>query len=192
MLKNLLNHHKIVLGSQSPRRQQFLKELNIPFEIKTSDAEENYPEHLVAQEITEFLAKQKADNIGVANNELLITSDTIVWNHNKALGKPSDKDEAFQILKSLSGGIHEVITSVCLATLQKTKVFTVTTKVYFEELSNEEINFYIENYNPFDKAGSYGIQEWIGLIGISKIEGSYTNVVGLPTNSLYKELKNFL
>lgn len=192
MLENLLNKYNIILGSQSPRRQQFLKELNIPFEIKTSDAEENYPKELVANEITEFLAKQKADNIRVGNNELLITSDTIVWFNNQALGKPTDKKEAFNILSSLSGNSHKVITSVCITTEQKTKVFTVTTTVHFDELDNDEINFYIQHYNPFDKAGSYGIQEWIGLIGISKIEGSYTNVVGLPTNRLYKELKNFL
>lgn len=192
MLQKLLSNHKVILGSQSPRRQQFLKELNIPFEVKTSDADEVYPHHLTSEEITEFLAKQKAFHIGVENNELLITSDTIVWFDGNALGKPTDKKDAIRILESLSGNIHEVITSVCIATVKKTTVFSVTTRVHIDELDSDEINFYVNHYQPFDKAGSYGIQEWIGLIGVSKIEGSYTNVVGLPTSKLYQELKNFL
>lgn len=192
MLDKLLENYKIILGSQSPRRQQFLKDLNIPFKIKTTNAKETYPQHLVASEITEFLAKQKAEFIGYNKNEILITSDTIVWHQDKALGKPLNTQEAFDTIKSLSGNSHQVITSVCIASQQKTNVFTVTTKVHFDALEDSEIHFYIKNYQPFDKAGSYGIQEWIGLIGISKIEGSYANVVGLPTNRLYKELKNFL
>ncbi|MGY6648550.1 Maf family nucleotide pyrophosphatase [Wenyingzhuangia sp. IMCC45574] len=192
MLQKLLSSHKIILGSKSPRRQQFLKDLNIPFDVKTSEAEEIYPHHLTRGDVTEFLAKQKAFNIGVENNELLITSDTIVWFDGQALGKPTDKDDAIRILENLSGSSHEVITSVCLSTIKKTHCFTVATKVFVDELDKDEINFYVNHYEPFDKAGSYGIQEWIGLIAVSKIEGSYTNVVGLPTSKLYQELKNFL
>ncbi|MDO6737308.1 Maf family nucleotide pyrophosphatase [Wenyingzhuangia sp. 2_MG-2023] len=192
MLQQLLNTYQIILGSKSPRRQQFLKDLNIPFEIRTSDCDEVYPHHLTSEKITEFLAEQKSNTIKISNNELLITADTIVWANNKALEKPSNKEEACKMLETLSGTCHEVITSVCIATHKKSIVFTDKTKVYFEELDSEEINFYINHYKPFDKAGSYGIQEWIGWIGVSRIEGSYANVVGIPTSKLYKELKNFL
>ncbi len=191
MLTNTLNKYKIILGSKSPRRKQFLQELNIPFESRTIDSEEIYPHHFKAEEITEFLAEFKSNEIKLKADELLITADTIVWSNNKALEKPKNKLEAAKMLNKLSNNSHQVITSVCLATTKKTKVFTDKTTVFFKKLTDDEIDFYIENYKPFDKAGSYGIQEWIGLIGVTKIEGSYANVVGLPAQKLYKELKNF-
>ena len=191
MLENVLNKYKIILGSQSPRRQQFLKELNIPFEIRTTDAEEIYPHHYKGNEITEFLAQLKSNNITLNQGELLITSDTIVWSDGKALGKPKDAKEAVKMIKSLSNKTHDVISSVCLASLNKTEVFSETTKVTFGSLSNEEIEFYVKTYKPMDKAGSYGIQEWIGHIGVTKIEGTYANVVGLPVQKLFTALKNF-
>ncbi|NJB82375.1 Maf family nucleotide pyrophosphatase [Wenyingzhuangia aestuarii] len=191
MLSEILNKYKIILGSKSPRRQQFLKELNIAFESRTVDSQEIYPHHFKAEEITEFLAEFKSNAIKLSNNELLITADTIVWSNNRALEKPQDKKEAIKMLEELSNNNHQVITSICIATTKKTKVITEKTKVYFGKLSEEEIEFYVNHYKPFDKAGSYGIQEWIGLIGVTKIEGSYANVVGLPVQKLYTELKNF-
>jgi septum formation protein len=191
--------YKIILASGSPRRQQFFKDFDIEnqfdFEIRLKKIEEIYPDNLVAEEITNYLAELKANAFDgeLAENEILITSDTLVWLENKALGKPKDYDDAVAILKSLSNATHEVITSVCFKT--KFKVYTLfdTTKVTFRELSEESIHYYLKNYKPFDKAGAYGIQDWIGLIGISKIEGSYTNVVGLPTEKVYRYLsQNFL
>lgn len=191
MLKDILKDYNVILGSKSPRRKQFLQDLNIPFISRTIDSDEIYPNHFKAEEITEFLAEFKSNEIELKENELLITADTIVWCNNKALEKPKDDLDAFNMIKELSNNNHEVITSVCISTTQKTKVFTDKTKVYFKELTSEEINYYIKNYKPFDKAGAYGIQEWIGMIGVTKIEGSYANVVGLPIQKLYKELKNF-
>lgn len=191
MLTKLLSTYKVILGSKSPRRHQFLKELNIPFEARSIDCPEIYDKQLKSEDITEYLAQLKADTVELQENELLITADTIVWHNNKALEKPSDKKEAITMLTELSNSNHEVITSICLSTSQKTKIITEKTKVYFDRLTKEEIEFYIDTYKPFDKAGSYGIQEWIGLVGVKKIEGSYANVVGLPVQKLYKELKNF-
>ncbi|GGF66626.1 Maf family nucleotide pyrophosphatase [Wenyingzhuangia marina] len=191
MLQDILKNYKVILGSKSPRRKQFLEDLNISFESRTIDSQEIYPHHFKAEEITEFLAEFKSNAIHLEDDELLITADTIVWSNNKALEKPKNNLDAFKMLEELSNNSHEVITSVCIATTKKTKVFTDKTTVYFKELTPKEINYYIENYKPFDKAGSYGIQEWIGLIGVTKIEGSYANVVGLPVQKLYKELKNF-
>lgn len=191
MLTELLNKYKIILGSKSPRRQQFLKELNIPFETRSIDCPEIYSENLIAEEITEYLCQLKTKAATITNNELLITADTIVWSNNKALEKPNTKTEAIEMLTELSNGNHQVITSICLSTSKETKVITDKTNVYFNKLTSDEIEFYINNYKPFDKAGSYGIQEWIGLIGVHKIEGSYANVVGLPVHKLYQELKNF-
>ncbi|HLP64831.1 Maf-like protein [Flavobacterium sp.] len=187
--------YKIILASGSPRRQQFFKEFDFNFEIRLKEVEEVYPEHLKAAEITNYLSELKANafNESLAENELLITSDTIVWHNNKALGKPKDYDDAFQILKSLSNSTHEVITSVCFKTTEKSEVIHEVTKVTFSDFTDEEIHYYLKKDQPFDKAGAYGIQDWIGLIGISKIEGSYTNVVGLPTEKVYNYLtKNFV
>ncbi len=193
MLNEKFKNHKIILASGSPRRQQFLKELELDFEIKLKEIEEIYPDHLKAEEITNFLAKLKASAFEneLQDNEVLITSDTIVWLDNKALGKPIDASHAVRMLTEMSGKTHKVITSVCIKTTQKELVFHDETLVTFASLTLEEIEYYLNNYQPFDKAGSYGIQEWIGLIAIEKIEGSYANVVGLPTHKLYKELMNF-
>jgi septum formation protein len=190
-MDNLSKYH-IVLASGSPRRQQFLKDLGLAFEIKLKEIEEVFPETLKAQEITDYLSKLKAQAFKnqIATNEILITSDTIVWLENKAIGKPKDADDAFKILRNLSGKTHEVITSVCFTTKDTSEIINDITKVTFSELSDEAIWYYIKEYKPFDKAGAYGIQEWIGLIGISKIEGSYTNVVGLPTEKVYQYLSN--
>lgn len=193
MLNEKFKNHKIILASGSPRRQQFLKELELDFEIRLKEIEEIYPDHLKAEEITNFLAKLKASAFEneLQDNEVLITSDTIVWLDNKALGKPIDASHAVRMLTAMSGKTHKVITSVCIKSTKKEVVFHDETLVTFTDLSLEEIEFYLKNYKPFDKAGSYGIQEWIGLVAIEKIEGSYANVVGLPTHKLYKELMNF-
>jgi septum formation protein len=190
MLKDKLKNYKVILASGSPRRQQFFKDLDLDFEIRLKEIEEVYPDNLQGVEITNYLAELKAKVFDgeIAENEILITSDTIVWLNNKALGKPKDYTDAFIILKSLSNTTHEVITSVCFKTKWKTETLFDVTKVTFNTLSDNAIHYYLENYKPFDKAGAYGIQDWIGLIGISKIEGSYTNVVGLPTNLVYHYL----
>ncbi len=190
MLNEKFKNYRVILASGSPRRQQFLKELDVDFEIQLKDIEEIYPEHLQAEEITNFLAKLKASafTLELKQDDVLITSDTIVWLNDKALGKPKDYDDAFEMLTEMSGTTHKVITSVCLKTVNKEIVFYEETLVTFAKLSSEEIKYYLDNYKPFDKAGSYGIQEWIGLVAIEKIEGSYANVVGLPTHRLYEEL----
>ena len=193
MLKDKLNKINIILASGSPRRQQFFKEMDLHYTIRLKEIEEIYPEHLQAEEITNFLAELKASAFEneLEENDVLVTSDTIVWLNGKALGKPKDYDDAFQMLQQLANQTHEVITSVCLKSIDKTEVFHCVTKVTFANLSDEAIRYYLDNYQPFDKAGSYGIQDWIGLIGISKIEGSYTNVVGLPTEMLFQKLMNY-
>jgi septum formation protein len=190
MLDNKLQHLNIILASGSPRRQQFFRELGLDFEIRLKEIEEIYPDNLKHLEITDFLAQLKASAFEneIKENELLITSDTLVWHNNKALGKPKDYDDAFEMLKSLANATHEVIGSVCFKTSTRTEILNDVTKVTFGDLSDEAIHYYLENYKPFDKAGSYGIQDWIGLIGIFKIEGSYTNVVGLPTEKVYQYL----
>lgn len=193
MLKEKLNKINIILASGSPRRQQFFKEMDLHYTIRLKEIEEIYPEHLQAEEITNFLAELKASAFEneLKENDILVTSDTIVWLKGKALGKPKDYDDSFQMLQQLANQTHEVITSVCLKSIDKTDVFHCVTRVTFSDLSDEAIQYYLDNYQPFDKAGSYGIQDWIGLIGISKIEGSYTNVVGLPTEMLFQKLMNY-
>lgn len=193
MLKEKLNTINIILASGSPRRQQFFKEMDLHYTIRLKEIEEIYPEHLQAEEITNFLAELKASAFEneLEKNDVLVTSDTIVWLNGKALGKPKDYDDAFKMLQQLANQTHEVITSVCLKSIEKKEVFHCVTKVTFANLSDEAIRYYLDNYQPFDKAGSYGIQDWIGLIGISKIEGSYTNVVGLPTEMLFQKLMNY-
>jgi len=192
MLRDKLKNYKIILASGSPRRQQFFKDLDLDFEIRLKEIEEIFPPELQREEITNYLAQLKAAAFeGELNsNEILVTSDTIVWHNKKAVGKPKDAQDAFAILKSLSNATHEVITSVCFKSNLKTEVLYEITKVTFNELSDEAIAYYIENYKPFDKAGAYGIQEWIGFIGVSKIEGSYANVIGLPVDKVYQYLTN--
>ena len=192
MLREKLKDYKIILASGSPRRQQFFKELDLDFEIRVKEVEEIYPDTLQGVEITNYLAKLKSaafDNT-IQPNEIIVTSDTIVWLENKALGKPKDKQDAFLMLQSMAGKTHEVITSVCFKTVNKIDILNCVTRVTFNPISDAEILFYIDNYQPFDKAGDYGIQEWIGLMAIAKIEGSYTNVVGLPTDLVYRYLSN--
>lgn len=193
MLKDKLAHLKIIVASGSPRRQQFFKELELDFEIRLKEVEEIYPENLKGVEITDYLSQLKSEAFEYLNaDEILITSDTIVWHNEKALGKPKDAQEAFEMLQSLSDATHQVHTSVCFKTNTKTEIINDTTFVTFKKLSVEEISFYIENFKPFDKAGAYGIQEWIGLIGIAKIEGSYSNVVGLPVQKVYQKLLSYV
>ena len=190
MLRNKLKKYKLILASGSPRRQQFFKDLDLDFEIRLKEVEEIYPVELKAEQITDYLAELKANAFSdeLLANEILITSDTIVWHNNKALGKPKDEQDAFNILKSLSNTTHEVITSVCFKTNTTTTILNELTKVTFNELSDQAIRYYLENYKPYDKAGAYGIQEWIGFIGVSKIEGSYANVMGMPTDKVYEYL----
>jgi septum formation protein len=187
MLNERLKNYTIILASGSPRRQQFFTDLGLDFEIRLKNIEEVFPETLIAEEITNYLAELKANAFeGELNKEdILVTSDTIVWHNKKALGKPKDYADAFQILKSLSNETHDVITSVCFKTTEKTITFHETTKVTFNPLSDEAIAYYIENFKPYDKAGAYGIQEWIGFIGVKKIEGSYANVMGLPVDKVF-------
>ncbi len=189
MLREKLKNYNIILASGSPRRQAFFKELNIEFKIQVQPVEENFPENLSKAEITDYLAKLKASAFkNLSDSDILITSDTIVWKDEKALNKPENASDAKRMLQSLSGQMHEVITSVCFTSKNFQRTVNDTTKVWFRPLSEAEIEFYITNYKPFDKAGSYGIQEWIGYIGIEKIEGCYFNVMGLPTRLVYKTL----
>ncbi len=189
MLKQKLKAYNVILASGSPRRHQFFKDLDIDFSIQLKEIEEIYPKELKAAEITDFLAELKSKAFtDLKEEDLLITSDTIVWFEEKALGKPKDAKEAFTMLKALSNKKHQVITSVSLKSTVFQKIINDITTVSFKELTDEEIHYYIDQYKPFDKAGGYGIQEWIGFIGIDKIEGSYFNVVGLPVHKLYKEL----
>jgi len=192
MLNNLKDY-QIILASQSPRRHQMLKELGLSFEIKTKEVEEVYPNGLTPEEIPVYLAelKGKAFQEDIISNELVITADTIVCVDDWILGKPKDRDDAVKMLRALSGRSHQVISGVSLQCKEKSVSFATTTNVHFKTLSDEEIDYYIDNYKPFDKAGAYGIQEWIGFIGIDGIEGSYFNVVGLPIQRLYQELSKF-
>jgi septum formation protein len=189
MLSEKLKNKNIILASGSPRRQELFKELGLDFSIMVKAVEEIYPSTLKAAEITNYLAELKAAAFSeLAENDIVITADTIVWMNDKAIEKPKDKKHAIAMLQELSGRKHTVITSICIKTFTSEKVFYDETMVYFKPLSMEEINYYVENFEPFDKAGAYGIQEWIGYIGVTKIEGSYFNVMGLPVHKLYEEL----
>ena len=191
MLENL-NKYRIILASNSPRRKELLSGLGIQYEVKTlPDIDESYPEGLDGMEIPAFIARSKADAYRevTQTDELIITADTIVWLDGNVMGKPKDAEEAREMLRSLSGQTHQVITGVCLTTAVYQKAFATMTDVTFATLSEEEIAYYVERYSPMDKAGSYGIQEWIGFIGVESISGSYFNVMGLPIQRLYTELK---
>ena len=194
MLNEKLKQYHIILASGSPRRQQFFKELGIDFEVRLKPVKEEYPNRLTHFEISDYLAQLKALPFKeeLKDNEILITSDTIVWHNNKALGKPINEQDAFTMLKSLSNATHQVITSVCFTTKTLQKTINAITNVTFKKLEDEEIQYYIDTCKPFDKAGAYGIQEWIGQIGITKIEGSYFNVVGLPTHLVYNSLNSLI
>lgn len=191
MLDNL-KKYKVILASNSPRRKELLGGLGIHYEVKTMpDIDESYPAGLDAEEIPIYIARNKADAYRsmMQNDELIITADTIVWSEGRVMGKPVNEIDAIEMLQCLSGKTHQVITGVCLTTVDKQISFATTTDVTFSELTREEIEFYVSNFQPMDKAGAYGIQEWIGFIGVRNISGSYFNVVGLPIQRLYTELK---
>lgn len=192
MLQNKLKDKNIILASGSPRRHELFKELGVNFTIKVKEIEETYNINLKGAEITNYLCKQKAAAFKneILENDILITSDTIVWHTNKALEKPKNAAEAIKMLQELSGKKHNVFSSVCIKTKNTERIFSDVTTVIFKQLSLKEIEYYVENYKPFDKAGAYGIQEWIGLVGVTHIEGSYFNVMGLPVHKLYEELMN--
>ena len=194
MINKRLEGFHLVLASASPRRQYLLKELGLDFEIITTNVKEEYPAGLSPSEVALFLAELKAasfDTDRMNQKTILIAADTIVVLADEILGKPRNHDEAVIMLKKLSGKKHDVITAVCLKSKKKKKAFHVQSSVYFKELSLEEIEYYIRNFQPFDKAGGYGVQEWIGYIGISKIEGSFFNIMGLPVKELYEVLLTF-
>ena len=188
---NHLKNYDIILGSASPRRQELLKGLDIKFRILPNSVDEDYPSHIIGVDIPMYLAQKKAEAYTLDENTLLITADTIVWLEGKVYGKPTDRNDARKMLKTLSGKMHQVITGVCIKTANRTKVFHVMTDVYFASISDTEIDYYLDHYKPYDKAGSYGVQEWIGYIGVERIEGSYFNVMGLPIQRLFNELKNW-
>ncbi|MGO3182879.1 MAG: Maf-like protein [Aequorivita sp.] len=189
MLKEKLKNYTIILASGSPRRQDFFKELDLDFSIQVKSVDEVYNPTLKRAEITDYLSQLKASAFeNLKENDILITSDTVVWKDEKALEKPKDFEEAKRMLQELSGQMHEVITSVCFTSKEFQKTVNDVTKVWFKSLSDEEIEYYIKTYKPFDKAGGYGIQEWIGYIGVEKIDGCYFNVMGLPTRLVYKTL----
>lgn len=193
MLNEKLKNHQLILSSQSPRRQQFLKDLGLDFEIRLKPVEEIYPEHLKGAEIPDFLAILKANAFSNLNStEIVITGDTVVCFEDQVLGKPKNEAEAFEMLQLLSGETHEVISSICVKSSKKHEVAHAITQVRFKEFSEAEIWYYIKNFQPFDKAGAYGIQEWIGQIGVTKIEGSYFNVMGMPVHLLYSMLENLV
>ncbi|MCU0379345.1 MAG: Maf family nucleotide pyrophosphatase [Bacteroidales bacterium] len=194
MTADSLKAYKIILASASPRRRQLLREAGLIFETAAVEYDEVWPSHLSGKEIAQYLAEGKADawNRVLAPNEILITADTVVWCRDSLLGKPADAAEAAYFLHLLSGCDHNVITAICLRNQTRKHTFSVSTKVTFKDLSDDEISYYVENYQPYDKAGAYGIQEWIGLRGITRIEGSYYNVVGMPVNELFTELLHFI
>tara|TARA_R110001592_G_scaffold276441_4_gene543547 strand:- start:1366 stop:1932 length:567 start_codon:yes stop_codon:yes gene_type:complete len=184
--------YRLILASKSPRRQELLRSLEVDFEIRTKEVDESFPATIPVNEVAEYLAVKKSQAIeDLKENELVITSDTTVLNEGKILNKADNAEEAFEMIRSLSGKTHQVITGVCLRSSTKKVSFSETTKVTFRALEKAEIEHYIQNYKPFDKAGAYGIQEWIGMVGIEKIEGDFYNVMGLPLHRLYKQLLSF-
>lgn len=190
----MLENYKIILASNSPRRQELLKGLDLNFSVKTiPNIDETYPETLKGEEIPLFLAEKKAEAYKqiMEDDTLIITADTIVWHKDRVFGKPKDKEDALEMLKSLSDDIHTVFTGVCVMSNCKKSTFVVASEVKFSKLSDEEISFYVDKYKPFDKAGSYGVQEWIGYVGVEHISGSFYNIMGLPVQRLYQELKKF-
>jgi len=190
----MLENYRIILASNSPRRQELLKGLELNFEVITIPGlEESYPETLIGEEIPLFLARKKGEAYTsyLTDNTMIITADTIVWLENNVLGKPESKEDAIRMLQMMSGKTHQVFTGVCVKTAKKEVAFCVSSDVRFAQLTNEEIEFYVDKYKPYDKAGSYGVQEWIGYIGVEYISGSFYNIMGLPVQRLYTELKGF-
>lgn len=193
MLENI-SKYKIILASNSPRRKELLGGLGLSFEVRTlKGIDESYPADLKGEDIPIYISGKKAEAYRdvMAEDEMIITADTIVYDNSQVLGKPKDREDAISMLRQLSGHAHDVITGVSIVTKEKTIQFASTSKVYFASLTDEEIEYYVDLYKPFDKAGSYGIQEWIGFVGVTRIEGSYFNVMGLPIQRLYTELKQF-
>lgn len=191
MFENIKSYN-IVLASNSPRRKELLSGLGLKFEVKVlPDVDESYPKNLLPEEVPIYIASKKANanRVNMANNDLLITADTVVICNGKILGKPKNAAEAYEILNFLSGKVHQVVTGVCLTTIKEQRKFSATSDVTFKNLTSEEIEYYIQNFKPYDKAGAYGIQEWIGYIGVTKINGSFFNVMGLPVQRLYGELE---
>lgn len=194
MILENLQKYSIILASNSPRRKELISGLGIDYVVRTlPDIDESFPEHLSAEEIPAYICKAKADayRTTMATDELVITADTIVWSEGRVLGKPQDREEAIRMIRSLSGKSHQVITGVCLTTQQTQKTFTSTSEVVFDDLTEEEIAYYVDRFNPMDKAGAYGVQEWIGYIGVKFISGSFYNIMGLPIQRLYQELKSW-
>jgi septum formation protein len=186
-----LKKYKVILASKSPRRKELLAGLGVDYEVRTlPDVDESYPETLQGADIPLYIAKEKADAYVamMQPGELMITADTIVWLDGKVLGKPRDREDALQMLRTMSGRTHEVFTGVCITTTDWQRSFTAQTEVRFATLSEEEIAYYVDNFQPMDKAGAYGVQEWIGFIGVENISGSYYNIMGLPVQKLYREL----
>lgn len=180
---------KIILSSNSPRRKELLAGLDIPFEVKVlSGIDESYPEGLGVEEIPQYIAMEKAAAYDIAEDEIVITADTVVVLGDAILGKPIDESDAKNMLRALSGNTHRVVTGVCITSADKQRKFSVVSEVTFKVLSDTEINYYVNRYRPFDKAGAYGIQEWIGYVGVTSLKGSYFNVMGLPVQRIYEEL----
>ncbi len=191
----VLRKHNLILASRSPRRQVLLDGLDLSFEIKVKNTKETYPSEMPVEEVPEFLSKLKAKAFDIdklMDNDIVITADTIVVLDGKIIGKPKSKKDAIRIISSLSGNKHTVITGVCLTSNKKQITFSASSTVYFKNIEKQDIEYYVEEYSPLDKAGAYGIQEWIGYIAIEKIEGSFYNVMGLPTQTLYDELLKFV
>ena len=189
-----ISNYKVLLASNSPRREELLRGIDIDFEVKVlPDIDESYPDNLPSEEIAEYVAalKAKAYLTSLQEDELVLTADTIVLLDGKVLGKPVDKEDAKEMLRKLSGKTHRVITGVCLTSITKQISFSATSEVEFGELSNQEIEYYVENYSPMDKAGAYGVQEWIGYIAVKHINGSYYNIMGLPIQRVYREIIKF-
>jgi septum formation protein len=194
MYVHQLNKFRFILGSKSPRRQHLLRELGLKFHVLTRNIDESYPDNLKREEIALYLCEHKSmafDDVLTDDHTIVITADTIVWVDNMNIGKPVDTKDAERILTRLSGKKHEVVTGVCLRSKNKSHSFHVCSEVYFHHLRPEEVDFYVKHFKPYDKAGAYGIQEWIGYIGIEKINGSFYNVMGLPVQRLYNELLSF-
>lgn len=193
-VQDLFHSYEILLASRSPRRSLLLKELGIPFRVvETDQPDEQYPDHLKGGEIAGYLARHKSDCFtgSLEMRQILLTADTIVWQEESELGKPGGREEAVQMILRLSGKTHQVFTGVCLRSARSVRTFVARTDVTFSSLREEEVEYYVDRFRPFDKAGAYGIQEWIGFVAVEKIVGSYFNVMGLPVHELYDELKSF-
>ena len=187
----MMAKYKVILSSNSPRRKELFAGLGIDFDVRViSGIDESYPSDIPLKDVPQYIAKEKAAAYDIATDELVVTADTVVIVDNEILGKPVDEDEARKMLRKLSGRSHEVITGVCLTTCELQRSFVVTSEVTFKKLSEEEIEYYVKNYHPLDKAGAYGIQEWIGYIGVTSLYGSYFNVMGMPVQRIYEELRN--